>query len=99
MISRHVSDRINERVNDAGERATIEARCAAVAALHTGDTRSTAIRVWRTAVKRNSVDGSNGDTAILIVRGGVGVTLMWRRVTQPFTPDALRVDRVEDRSV
>ena len=36
---------------------------------------------------------SNGDRAIAIVRGGCVVTVMFRRSTQPFTPDALHVDR------
>lgn len=36
---------------------------------------------------------SNGDRAIAIVRGGSVVTIMFRRSTQPFTPDALHVDR------
>lgn len=36
---------------------------------------------------------SNGDTVVAIVRDGEVRTIMFRRSTQPFTADALRVDR------
>lgn len=41
---------------------------------------------------------SNGDTVIAIVRGGRVITYMFRRSTQPFTPDALGVVRCVDLS-
>lgn len=36
---------------------------------------------------------SNGDTIVAIIRGRVVQTFMFRRRTQPFTRDALNVDR------
>ena len=40
--------------------------------------------------------GSNGDTVVVIVRGGEVTTVMLRRSwNQPFTPEALGVDRVD----
>jgi hypothetical protein len=39
-------------------------------------------------------DRSNGDLVVAIIRGGQVRTLMFRRGTQPLTPEALRVDRV-----
>ena len=39
-------------------------------------------------------DGSNGDNAVVIVRGGAVVTTFYRRSNQPMTPDRLRVDEV-----
>jgi hypothetical protein len=39
-------------------------------------------------------DLSNGDTIVAVVRGGIVGTFMFRRRTQPFTRDALNVDKV-----
>lgn len=36
---------------------------------------------------------SNGDTIVAIIRGRIVQTFMFRRRTQPFTRDALNVDR------
>lgn len=41
---------------------------------------------------------SNGDTVIAIVRDRRVVTYMFRRSTQPFTPEALHVTRCIDLS-
>lgn len=39
--------------------------------------------------------GTNGDQVVAVVRGGAVVTIMLRRSwSQPFTPDALRVQEV-----
>ena len=38
-------------------------------------------------------DTSNGDTIVFIVRNRIVQTFMFRRRTQPFTKDALNVDR------
>lgn len=35
---------------------------------------------------------SNGDTVVAIIRDKKVITYMFRRSTQPFTPEALRVD-------
>lgn len=44
---------------------------------------------------RPFIDGSNGDTVVVISRGGVAVTAMLRRSwNQAFTADVLRVDEV-----
>ena len=39
--------------------------------------------------------GTNGDQVVAVVRGGAVITVMLRRSwSQPFTPDALRVQEV-----
>jgi hypothetical protein len=39
-------------------------------------------------------DESNGQRVVAIVRDGKLITMMFRRLTQPWTPEALRVDNV-----
>src|SRR5690348_13374412 len=110
MITQHVRNRIAQRVSDPTEQAMIASACEsatdAAARLNATDA---AVRVWRAASKVEASDGSNGDTAVLIVRTGPtlidegdcyrltertqGVTLMWRRATQPHTTHALRVNK------
>lgn len=95
MIARHVTDRLAQRVTDTDERASIEHACLnAVRMLGQAGVTDAAVRVWRATGKRHAQDGSNGDTAVLIVRGGQGATIMWRRASQPHTPEAYKVKRV-----
>jgi ribosome-interacting GTPase 1 len=56
----------------------------------------TAIRVLDLGgmVGRAWTDRSNGDTVVAIVRNGIVRTVMLRRSTQPFTPEALQVRQV-----
>lgn len=39
-------------------------------------------------------DRSNGTRVVAIIRDNKLVTMMFRRLTQPWTPEALRVDSV-----
>lgn len=43
---------------------------------------------------RGGLIGSNGDTVWAVVRGGIIVTVMLRRSSQPSTPEAMRVSAV-----
>ena len=54
-----------------------------------------AVLITKLAVLRGQLWGeqSNGDTVVVIVRDGSVHTVMLRRHTQPFTREALRVDR------
>lgn len=58
----------------------------------------TALEVCRMTMAHGPVHeetGTNGDSLVVIIRGGNVLTAMLRRSwNQPFTPDALRVARV-----
>lgn len=57
---------------------------------------SSAIEVARLQYPIGSPSSSNGDSVVVICRGGVVKTAMLRRSwEQPFTPAALRVDTVQ----
>lgn len=90
----HVAERLASRVNEDDRQAVEAAVRGALTAAHRAGVTDAAIRVWRAARKVRTADGSNGETAVLMVRGGQGATLMWRRATQPHTTAALRVNKV-----
>lgn len=56
----------------------------------------TAARVWRMSrmVGQAWSDRSNGDTVVAIIRNGEVATFMFRRSTQPHTPEAYNVRKV-----
>ena len=57
--------------------------------------KSQAIEVCRLQYAVGGREGSNGDTVLVIVRGGNAITTMLRRSwNQEFTPEVLRVDEV-----
>jgi hypothetical protein len=59
-------------------------------------TESMAIEVCRMTIPRGTPDASNGDSVVVICRSGMAITAMLRRSwNQPFTPEKLRVDKVE----
>ena len=56
---------------------------------------SLAIEVCRLQSPIGKGDSSNGDSVVVIIRGGEAITAMLRRSwNQPFNPEALRVDAV-----
>lgn len=56
---------------------------------------STAIEVCQMTMSYGMSSSSNGDSVVVIVRDGQAITAMLRKSwSQPFTPEALRVDEV-----
>lgn len=90
----HVAERLTQRVNAEDRPHVAQAIANALRACTQAGHTDAAVRVWRAATKVRTADGSNGETAVLVVRGGQGATLMWRRATQPHTREALRVNKV-----
>lgn len=84
----HAKDQAEKRGVDV---RIIEGRVAFEAARIDGDT---AVLVGTLPAERHVTDGSNGDQVWAIVRGGVIVTVMFRRSNQPATPERLRVETV-----
>jgi len=57
---------------------------------------SLALEVCRMTIARGHPEASNGDSVVVVVRDGMAITAMLRRSwNQPFTPEKLRVDRVD----
>lgn len=95
----HMRERIAQRVSDTETQAYIERL--AIEKAHKYSTGSAAILVGRVPEAQGTLtyeaDGtgiSNGTMAVIIVRDGRIVTFMWRREAQPWTCEALRVDKV-----
>jgi hypothetical protein len=93
-ITQHTAERLTQRVNAEDRASVAQAVAGALSACERAGVTDAAVRVWRAASKVRTQDGSNGETAVLVVRGGQGATLMWRRLSQPHTTAALRVERV-----
>jgi hypothetical protein len=90
----HTRDRLALRVPPS-MRGTFASRIdTTVKALTQQGVTDAAVRIWREASKVSTTDGSNGDTAVLIVRHGDAATIMWRRSSQPHTRQAYKVARV-----
>lgn len=93
----HALDRAHNRLILAGysipEAEHILARADAYAR-HCSPFESVAIRMSNVRmVGRAWSDSSNGDSVVAIIRNRTVATLMFRRLTQPFTPATLNVDR------
>jgi len=97
-MNEHASDRINNRLvlnGIAPSDALDIARALDAFASKCGPWESVAVRVRSLAafVGHAWSDDSNGDTIVAIVRGRQVQTVMFRRRSQPFTRDALNVER------
>lgn len=93
MMTSHAIARLSERMplEDAQDIiGTLEAFAAKC-----GPWESVAVRVRTLAafVGHAWSDTSNGDTIVAIIRGRDIQTIMYRRRSQPFTRDALNVER------
>lgn len=91
--TRHVMERIAERVPDAQEQDTLYRDMLKYAAMLSGEgVHSVAVRFARlgfhgTRWQRGGPDtGSNGDCAVFVMRDDTIVTFMWRRASQPHFP-------------
>lgn len=102
MTTSHATDRVRERLTEAGysrpEQDELLAKVDKFAA-RTRQGRSVAVRVLRLGeqVGREYSDRSNGDEFWAIIRDRKVVTTMLRRSNQPATAAALRVDLVITR--
>jgi len=93
FVSKHARDQLERRVG-SGETDRILGELERLY----GDPDAVAIDVATLPTIQHDGSGSNGDTVVVIVRGGEVTTVMLRRSwNQPFTPEALNVDRVEYR--
>lgn len=97
MATRHALEQATTRFRvtlDANEVDGIIAKAESIAAEHPRG--SVAARVYRLARMVGQAWGeqSNGNTVIAIIRDGSVVTFMFRRASQPHTPDAYMVDKV-----
>jgi hypothetical protein len=90
MITAHVKDRLRARIESPALATEVMRR--AIKATASYPKGSAAVRLWRDTARHYAGDGSNGECIVLIIRDGVGVTVMFRRDSQPMTRDALRVD-------
>lgn len=90
-ISGHATERLMGRLTDV-DINSISDRAEYFADTH--PTGSWAVLVYRCDAFMCDPTLSNGDSVVAIIRDGRVVTLMYRRSTQPFTPEALRVDDV-----
>ena len=98
-VSAHAIERIAKRMRELGykiEQARKIFQTSRQAAAESGLSGSEAVRI--TVLKDIHgtpwSDESNGNEIWAIIRSGDLVTVMFRRSTQPSTPEALRVDRV-----
>lgn len=87
-MSPHVKNRLEEREIGLYENLPkrLARRC-------NGDT---ALILQTFDTPRSGYGGTNGEIVVLIVRNQFPVTIFYRRKNQPFTPEALRVECVND---
>lgn len=102
MLSTHALDRLPVRLFPEERKRLASTADTVAAAIPQG---SAAVRLARLAPDRLvTLDGfaTNGaaitvdarQDIVAVIRDGQVITMMLRRAGQPFTPDALRVDRV-----
>jgi hypothetical protein len=103
MTTQHMLDRIRERITDDAM-ATDVLRLAIAKCHKYGGNDSVAIIVGRVpnnvghlTINPDGTGESNGNTFVIVVRQHNIVTSFWRRDTQPWTTDALRVNRLVGR--
>lgn len=99
MTTGHYSDRLHERMTESEAKAYDMAIRRLAASMP--DSRAYAVHVASVPTARGTFiihpDGtgpSNGTELYAIIRNRHIVTVMWRRLAQPRTPDAFRVDTV-----
>lgn len=91
LVTSHARVRLRARLGDT-EANRLIARFEAA----TGEIGAVAIEVARFDPPKRLSDGSNGDMLVVIVRDGSVETVMLRRSwNQPFTAEALGVDRTQ----
>lgn len=97
MATIHALQRASERLGVELDAETVQGivRNADRIASEVGNV-DTAARVWRMTrmVGQAWSDRSNGDCVVAIIRQGSVQTFMFRRSTQPHTPEAYNVRRV-----
>lgn len=95
--TRHALERATDRLGIVLEPAIIESIITRADAHARTCKRDTAVRLMRTGMVGQAwSEHSNGDSIVAIIRGGNVVTFMFRRMTQPFTPENLKVQEVID---
>lgn len=98
MNTRHALDRATNRLGIALDPETIESIITRAETLARTCKTDTAVRLARTdMVGQAWSEHSNGNTIVAIIRGGTVVTFMFRRESQPFTPETLSVREVIDQ--
>lgn len=96
FVNAHAVQRIRGRISPIGRggktlTADIVTRLEAIP----GTADDVAIEVYRHGSPITDASGSNGDSVVVIARGGEVTTVMLRRSwSQSFTPASLGVDRV-----
>lgn len=96
MATIHALERASERLGIVLDADTVQGIVAKTDRIAAECSVDTAIRVWRMRhmVGQAWSDQSNGDDIIAIVRQGIVQTFMFRRSTQPHTPEAYNVRKV-----
>lgn len=90
FVSAHAHKRLQQRLGSVWA-----ARIIAALERVNGEPDNAAIEVAVLPYVVYDNDGSNGDRVVVIARGGEVTTVMLRRsFDQPWTPEALSVDRV-----
>ena len=98
MATRHALTRATDRLGIALDPDTIESIIQTADGFARTCKRDTAVRIMRVSMVGQAWSNqSNGNTIIAIIRGGSVVTFMFRRDTQPFTPEHLSVQEVIDQ--
>ena len=102
-IDRHAIDRMAERmaearIDRAGQVRILTAAARVAAQCEPGESVAVRVASLTSIVGRAWSDRSNGDTIVAIIRDRRVRTVMLRRSTQPFTPDALNVERCTEAS-
>lgn len=94
----HAWQRVDERMAecgfDADTRDKVFQAARLLAAQSGAESEALRLLILPEQVGESWGDRSNGDTVIAIVRNRRLATVMLRRSTQPFTPEALDVKRV-----
>lgn len=97
--TRHALERATDRLGIVLDPDIIRSIIDRADALAPTCNRDTAIRLARVRMVGQAWSAqSNGDTVIAIVRARRVVTFMFRRASQPFTPENLSVQEVIDAS-